>query len=307
MNTIDLGDVTITRVVDWVGPVSTVDVVFPDLDADQWAANRSLVAPDFWNPETNSYLLALQSWVIRTDGQTIVVDTAVGDRRSRPNMPDFHMMSSDYLGALAAAGVDVAEVDLVVNTHLHVDHVGWNTREQDGEWVPTFPNATYLFPQPDLVYWHPDATTKPTNWAVNVNVWQDSIAPIIEADRSRAWSDSYQIDGNVRIEAAPGHTPGQSVVTVSSNGAQAMLVGDVIHTPIQTVEPGANSCFCEDAAEARKTRARVLGWAADHNALLIPGHLPGHGALEVSRAGEQFTLTGWAAFDADKRDARLWG
>ena len=296
--TLDLGDLTITRVVDWTGPVSTVDVLLPELDRHDWETERDLVAPDFWDPRTDAFQLALQSWVIRSGGRTIVVDTSVGHRRQRPNMPDFDMMDSRYPDALLAVGVRPDEVDVVVNTHLHVDHVGWNTRLDDGEWRPTFPNATYLLPQPDLEFWHPDAPTPPANAAVNVNVWQECIEPVIRAGQVTAWTDTYRIDEHLQLELAPGHTPGSSMVTATGSGTSAVLVGDVLHSPIQVAHPHANSCFCEDPQQARVTRSRILSRAADTNSVILPGHLPGHGAFEVARDGDRFALRRWAAFDA---------
>jgi glyoxylase-like metal-dependent hydrolase (beta-lactamase superfamily II) len=297
VQTIEMGDVSITRVVEWVGPVATVDVIVPESRPELWETHKSWLAPDFWTPETNAYQASMHSWLLRSAGQTIIVDTGVGNNKSRPNMPDLDMMNTGYLDALAAAGVAPEDVDLVINTHLHIDHVGWNTVEENGEWVPTFPNAKYLFSKPDVEYWRPDAATRPLGWAANVNVYEDSVEPIFQAGQAQVWDDSFQIDKNLRIDLAPGHTPGLGVITLLSEGERAVLVADLLHSPMQFVDPCLNSCFCEDAQAARTSRQRVLGWAADHNALVLPAHFAGHSACEITRNGSNFAVKSWAPFD----------
>ncbi|GAA0537734.1 hypothetical protein GCM10010172_18840 [Paractinoplanes ferrugineus] len=204
-------------------------------------------------------------------------------------------LSLDYLGNLARAGVRPADVDLVVNTHLHVDHVGWNTRLVDGDWVPTFPNATYLMPRPDFLFWDP-ANNDNLAGGVNENVFADSVAPVRAAGQIQLWEGSHAIDEHLRLEAAPGHTPGSSVLKLDSGGSRALFAGDLIHTPLQVLEAGHNSCFCEDPGIAVATRRRLLSWAADHQALVLPAHLSGPGALEVEHRGDAFAISRWAPF-----------
>ena len=230
MDTAMIGSTTITRVVEWVGPAGTVDVIVPDSDPASWREHRSWLAPDFFRPEDNGYRVALQSWLVRSGGTTVLVDTGAGNGRSRPHMPPFDHLDNDYLGALTAAGVQPEDVDLVVNTHLHVDHVGWNTRDAGGEWVPTFPKARYVLPRTELDFWDPNGVARPAGAAVNVNVFEDSVQPILDAGLVDAWEVHYDIDENVRLEPAPGHTPGAAVVVVRSEGQSAVLVGDLLHS-----------------------------------------------------------------------------
>jgi glyoxylase-like metal-dependent hydrolase (beta-lactamase superfamily II) len=246
--------------------------------------------------ETNIVNSAIQTWVLRSEGKTILVDTGVGNHKERPYSPVWSHLETDFLANLARAGVQPEDVDIVINTHLHVDHVGWNTYLDGRRWVPTFPNATYLMPKDDFDFWNPENDHEPVLGRGNQNVFEDSVAPVHEAGQTLLWENSHRIDADLRLDAAPGHTPGSSVLTLTSGADRAVFVGDMLHSPVQILEPASNSCFCEDAAAARATRRKVLGWAADNNALVIPAHLGGHGAAEVARQGDKFAIKGWAPF-----------
>lgn len=150
-DTIVLGDVSVTRIIEWTGSIRTVADIVPD----STPAGRSALGPQFRDPADDAYRCAIQSWVVRSAGRTIVVDTGAGNDRDRPQVPQFDHLRTPFLDNLARAGVHPEDVDLVVNTHVHYDHVGWNTRNEDGEWVPTFPNARYLIPQIDHDYFDP--------------------------------------------------------------------------------------------------------------------------------------------------------
>ncbi|RKT88097.1 Glyoxylase, beta-lactamase superfamily II [Saccharopolyspora antimicrobica] len=298
MREIVLGDVTVTRIVEYYGSVGMSPAqFFPDLPAQSWQDHESWLAPDFVDPAADACVCAIQTWLLRSEGKTILVDTGVGNHKERPNAPVWHRLDTDFLGGLARAGVRPEDVDLVINTHLHVDHVGWNTRLQDGDWVPTFPNATYLVPRADFDFWNPADGHDPALGGGNENVFADSVAPVHQAGQTLLWEDEHVIDGNLRLIPAPGHTPGSAVLSLDSGTDRALFVGDLMHTAAQIVEPDANSCFCEDPAAARATRRRLLEQAADTNSLVVPAHLGGHGAAEVARDGEKFAVKAWAPFD----------
>lgn len=293
MNEIKLGDVTVTRVEEMHGPIMPPEAFFPTIPGEAWRDQEPLLGPD--HLRDGMVHVAMQTWVLRSEGRTILVDTGVGNDKSRPAVEAWDHLSLDFLGELARSGVRPEDVDLVVNTHLHVDHVGWNTRLVGDEWVPTFPNATYLMPRADFVFWDP-ANHGGLVGGVNENVFADSVAPVRDAGQVQLWEGSHTIDANLRLEAAPGHTPGSSVLTLESGTDRALFAGDLIHTPLQVRELGHNSCFCEDPAAAVATRRALLGWAADRNALVLPAHLSGHGGLEVAHRGDAFALTRWAPF-----------
>jgi glyoxylase-like metal-dependent hydrolase (beta-lactamase superfamily II) len=294
MNEIKLGDVTVTRIEEMHGPIMPTGAFFPSMPERAWQHHEAALIPDHLDHDGMVHV-AMQTWVLRSGGRTILIDTGVGNNKSRPAVAVWDHLDLDYLGALARAGVRPEDVDLVVNTHLHVDHVGWNTRLVDGEWVPTFPNATYLMPRADFVFWDP-ANNANLAGGVNENVFTDSVAPVYAAGQVQLWEGSHVIDEHLSLDAAPGHTPGSSVVKLSSGSDRALFAGDLIHTPLQVMELGHNSCFCEDPAGAVASRRALLGWAADGNALVLPAHLSGHGALEVERAGSGFAIKGWAPF-----------
>ncbi|MGW5444010.1 MBL fold metallo-hydrolase [Streptomyces asiaticus] len=297
MQQITLGDVTVTRVEEYYGSVDvTPRTFFPESPEEVWKDNASWLVPDFCDPGTGNVRSAIQTWVLRSEGKTLLVDTGVGNHKHRPYAPVWSYLDTDFLGNLARAGVRPEDVDIVVNTHLHVDHVGWNTRLDGRQWVPTFPNATYLIPERDFEFWNPENEHKSVFGRGNQNVFEDSVAPIREAGKALLWDGSLDIDANLRLELAPGHTPGSSVLALDSRGDRALFVGDLLHSPVQIADPDTNSCFCEDPAASRATRRRILGRAADQHALVFPAHLGGHGAAEVRREGGTFAVKEWAAF-----------
>lgn len=297
MNTITLGDITLTRVREYFGPVDmTPETFFPDSPAKAWEEHRALLVPDFLDAGTRIVNSAIQTWLLRSEGRTILVDTGVGNHKERPYAPVWSRMDTGFLDNLARAGVRPEDVDIVINTHLHIDHVGWNTYLDGRTWVPTFPHATYLMPKDDFDFWNPENGHTSVLGRGNQNVFEDSVAPVHRAGQTLLWENSHQIDAGLRLETAPGHTPGSSVLTLTSGTDRAVFVGDLLHSPVQILEPDSNSCFCEDPAQARATRRKVLGRAADSNTLVIPAHLGGHGAAQVVRDGSRFAVKGWAPF-----------
>ncbi|WP_458084371.1 MBL fold metallo-hydrolase [Streptomyces malaysiensis] len=297
MDTITLGNVEITRVVEVTPRGLARDFIFPDVATEHWRAHESWLVPQFLDPTADEINTMIQTWLVRSEGRTILIDTGVGNGRERPHMPHFHHLHTNYLGELAAAGVRPEDVDLVICTHVHGDHVGWNTSWQDGEWRPTFPNAEYVIPRIDFEYWNPENGHRTRSGLRMMNVFEDSVTPVHRAGQTVLWEGGhYDIDGGLRIEPAPGHTPGSSVVRLRSGTDRAIFAGDVLHSPLQIVEPDDCPCFDEDEPRARVSRRRVLAQAADQGALLFPAHFPGPGAAEVRRDGERFAVKEWAAW-----------
>lgn len=200
------GDVEVTRIPEFTTAFPR-SFVFPDTDVRLWQEHQHGLAPRFWEPEADNMLVAVQSWLIRSAGQTILVDTGVGNHKDRPGMAMFDHLSTDYLDNLAHAGVTRDDVDVVVCTHLHSDHVGWNTTYTDNGWMPTFPNARYLLPRADFDYWNPANAHRPdlAPWARNA--FLDSVTPVHQSGQAELWEgDCYDIDEHLRLEPVPGHT-----------------------------------------------------------------------------------------------------
>ncbi|MEV7419973.1 MBL fold metallo-hydrolase [Streptomyces sp. NPDC089919] len=294
---ITLGDVEVIRVVEWQGAFIPARGIVPDSAPETWQDNADWLAPDHWQPESDAAVVALQTWVLRSGGRTVLVDTGVGNGRERPGSPRFHHWQGDFLGPLAQAGIRPEDVDVVVNTHIHGDHVGWNTVDSDGRWVPTFPNATYLIPEADDFHFGPRNAYGRGLREDDRLIYEDSIAPVHQAGQAVLWEGAHRIDENLLLESAPGHTPGSSVLRLASGGDRAVFVGDLLHSPVQILRPDCNSCFCMDAGQAVASRRRILERAAAERELVVPAHFGGAGAVEVRREGPDFTLGRWPFAD----------
>ncbi|MFJ8043311.1 MBL fold metallo-hydrolase [Kitasatospora sp. NPDC096147] len=292
-----LGDVEAIRIVEYRGPFRPAAELVPQAPAALWREHADRLAPDHWDPATDMAVMALQTWVLRSGGRTVVVDTGVGDGRERPDAPQFHRRQGRFLELLAEAGIRPEEVDTVVNTHLHADHVGWNTRWEDGSWVPTFPNAEYLLHAADHTALGPDNDYGQGASTTARLLYEDSIAPVRRAGQLVLWDGRHAIDRDLVLEPAPGHTPGSAVLRLTSGGERAVFVGDLVHSPVQILEPAHNSCFCQDPAAAAASRRRILERAADLRELVFPAHLSGPGATEVRRHGSGFTLAPHTPFE----------
>lgn len=297
MEILQLGEVQVSRVAEVEnGPFTAATELIPDSDPATWQDNEAWLSPDHWDPESNQAQGCLQTFVLRSAGRTILVDTGVGNGKQRPHFPVFNELETAFLSRLAEADVRPEEVDLVVCTHLHIDHVGWNTVPRGQEWVPTFPNAEYLFNSADFEFWNPANGHPRRGELMNMNVFEDSVAPVHQAGQATLWADEHTIDENLTLRAAPGHTPGLGVLELHSGDDRAVFVGDLLHSAIQFVQPDWNSCFCEDPARARASRHRVLSWAAERNVLVVPAHLGGAHAAEIEPKGDGFAIKTWAQF-----------
>lgn len=288
-----LGDAEITKVLEWSGPFAPGTDLLPGAGEEIWEENADWLAPDFWDPATGLAVATLQTWVVRTGGRTVLVDTGVGNGRERPSRPMFHHLRTDFLDRLARAGVRPEDVDTVVNTHVHGDHVGWNTREENGSWVPTFPNAQYVVPAADDFHFGPRNGYAGGARPDDRLLYEDSIAPVHRSGQVVLWEGRREIGDGLTLEAAPGHTPGSSVLRLASGSDRAVFVGDLLHTPVQILQPSCSSCLCDDPREAAVSRRRILERAVDERELVIPAHFGGVGAFEVRRRGEGFAVARW--------------
>ena len=166
----------------------------------------------------------MQTYVVRTSHHTILIDSCVGNDKDRPTRPHWHLKTDDtYLNALAEHGIAPEAIDFVMCTHLHSDHVGWNTRLDNGRWVPTFPNARYIFSKKELEAWRDVGYEK-----FSRTPFEDSVLPVLEAGRAELVTDDYALDDEVFLESTPGHTPGHVAISLRSKGASAVMLS-LIH------------------------------------------------------------------------------
>lgn len=272
------GDITIQRVVEEERPLFDPLTFFPTLTPELLAENRTWLEPTALDPVTGKLILCIQSWVVRTPHHTILVDTCVGNDKERPNHPFWNRMRSDaYMRGLAALGLTVEDIDIVMCSHMHVDHVGWNTRLENGRWVPTFPKARYIFSAQEFAYW------KAENEKAMSFIFTDSVLPIVEAGRAEMVTDDFAITDTIRLEPTPGHTPYHVALRVASAGQEALFTGDLIHSPLQARYPEISMRADWDPAIAAQTRRRVLECACDARTLLCFAHFPSPSRARLSR------------------------
>jgi len=279
----EFGDIAVYRVLEHEGPIVPPSFLFPTSTEVAVESNLHWLEPRLLDPDTGFLISTYHTLVIRTPRQIILVDTCAGNNKHRPQKPRYHMKSYPYLDNLASVGVEPGDVDFVVFTHLHVDHVGWNTYLSDGRWVPTFPNATYLFPRKEWEFWEehyktPEFTDDP--------YYLDSIIPVIEAGQAEFIESDHEFEGGVWLEPATGHTPGHVLLHISSGIREAVMCGDIMHHPVQCAEPDWNSSFCVDPENSRLTRHAFLKRYADTDTLIMPSHFPSPTVDRIVSAGD---------------------
>ncbi len=284
-----VGSVTVSRVPEQLGPNAVAPhLFFPDLDRAVLDRHRDWLVPTYYSPEQDRLISSIHSWLIRSGRHTILLDCCAGNHKERPWNPRFHRLNTPYLARLAEVGVAPEDVDIVLCTHLHADHIGWNTMLVDGRWVPTFPNARYLFSRIENDFWRSKSTQTGGDPGRAI-AYEDSVLPVIAAGQAVLLDGVHAIEDGLVIEPAPGHTPGHVVLKLAADrGRPALFCGDVIHHPIQLYQPHWNSAFCELADDARATRRAVLDYCADHRALLFPTHFAAPYVAGVRREGQAF-------------------
>lgn len=281
MHTYQIGDARITKVTETLLQGLTPSFLYADWNDEVLQEQPQLSS--LLDDTGTSIVLSVHTWVVEWAGQVFLIDTGIGNGKERPFSKLFHQLETPFLERLAAIGIAPEDVDHVLLTHLHADHVGWNTRLVDGRWLPTFDNARYVMPQGDL-----DFFATPTGDSRRM-VYDDSVAPIIAAGQAVAISTeggSY-LDA-FRFHPTPGHCRGHMSISFSSQGETALFTGDVMHTPIQLYRPEWNSVFCHEQVQARQARQWLLNYAADHDATLFTAHFPDTSVGRVSRGGRGF-------------------
>ena len=265
-----LGEAELLRVEDYLGPGFQPSEMFPAYRPEMWRTEESWLVPRFFDPLANTLRTSMHSWVVRTKHHNVLIDACIGNHKQR-TIPRFHMRDVPWLARLEAAGVTPAQIDFVMCTHLHADHVGWNTQLRDGRWVPTFPNARYLFGRIEYERWDPRLPTYEPR-SINEHVFEDSILPVAEAGQMVLVDDGHTVDDMLVVESAPGHTSGHAQIRLRSSGKEGIFSGDIIHHPLQVPYRELRSIFDDYPDQAAATRERLLHECAERDILLLPSH-----------------------------------
>jgi glyoxylase-like metal-dependent hydrolase (beta-lactamase superfamily II) len=287
MTTMRLGEVDIIRVVEIPRSTYPTSDMLPTSDADVIARHRAGWLGAFYDASTGDLGSRIQSYVVRTPDEIVVIDTCVGNDKAREN-PLWNKRQGTWLDDLGAAGVAPEDVDYVLCTHMHVDHVGWNTRWVDGAWVPTFPRATYVFVGPEWEFWkHESEGGRDHDGCID-----DSVVPIVRAGRAKLVDATGTLGEYLRFEPTPGHTPGHASVRLSTSAGTAIFSGDLMHRVVQVAEPQWSSRFCYDGPQAAKTRRAFVEQQADTGTLICAAHFPTPGYV-VSAGGSYRFEAAW--------------
>jgi len=290
MQSQQLGRMRISKVLEMEDGLP-LPMVMPDVGGAElervlrWYADPDLT-PD---PQTSRLMLSMHSYVIQIDGHNILVDACNGNDKQR-SVPSVHEMDTPYLANLAALGLRPEDIHAVMCTHLHFDHVGWNTRLENGRWVPTFPNARYIFSAQDYAHW-----SEQDEELVHREAFNDSVLPVVEAGKADMIDVSgdvpvhHEIGDGVWLEPAFGHSPGCCIVNAQAGGAPALFWGDVIHHPLQLIRPELG-LLDYDPAAAQRVRRGVLERVADSETMCFPAHFRGTSAGRVRRDEDAYSF-----------------
>ena len=298
-----VGDVTVTRIDELTLDGHTAAQLLPGADPAFVARHRDrlgpgLVRPGEAGPGSERVVVSIHTWLLRTPRHVILIDTATGNGKSRPQAPELDGLDEPYLARLAAAGVRPEDVDAVLITHLHADHVGWNTRLIDGRWQPTFPRARHYVSAAEQRY-NADladgrapllpAALGPRARVPYGGVYDDSVRPILDAGLAALIDvgGGEVLDG-LAFVPTPGHSIDHASIRLVSRGQEALFAGDVMHHPLQVYAPELSSCFCEFPEAAEASRRAVLAEAAERGSLIFATHFAESSVGRVRRAADGY-------------------
>jgi glyoxylase-like metal-dependent hydrolase (beta-lactamase superfamily II) len=277
-----IGKVTVTKIVElevtggsrFILPQATYDEILP----------IAWLQPHFAD-ERGRLKMSIHALVVETPEHRIIVDTCLGNEKKNRRIPAWNNLQGPFLADLAAAGFPRESIDTVLCTHLHVDHVGWNTMLAGDRWVPTFPRARYLMGRVEFAHWQ--GQRERDDMAA---VFADSAAPIADAGLADLVETDHRICDEISLVPTIGHTPGHVSVRIVSEGEEALITGDFMHHPCQIARPDWSSLADSNPDEARRTRERMLGDLCDRPVLVIGTHFAGATAGRIVRDGDAYRL-----------------
>lgn len=278
-----LGDITISRAFEMMISFEAT-AFFPDTSEEDWTPHIADLSPHHYRPDTGEIVFPVQSYIVRTAHHTTLIDTCIGNDKDLRNFPEWHMRTDTaYMRALAAQGLSPEDIDYVMCTHLHADHIGWNTRLVDGRWVPTFPNARYVISKKEF-----EATNQPDQLERRKIQLRESVLPIVDAGQVDLVGHEFSIGHEISLQPTPGHTPGHLAILIESNQQRAVMSGDLIHSPIQCQYPEWRALPDWDPELARATRRTFLEQYCESDVIVCTPHFPLPSAGRVIRKGDAF-------------------
>jgi glyoxylase-like metal-dependent hydrolase (beta-lactamase superfamily II) len=287
MTVFTIGQATITRVEETYCPTYRITDIFPECTDAVLAQHGEWLAPGHFDAQRGLIKLSVHSWLLQIGGKKILIDACCGNSKVKPGRPFWNMLDVPFLERLAAAGARPDELEYVMCTHLHHDHVGWNTQLRDGRWVPTFPNARYVISRTDFEYYRKldaDDTTAPAE----MGTFRECVLPLVEAGRADLVSGNHRLNEHIELMPAPGHSAGHVVFKLEMGRERAVFIGDVFHHLLQVYYPDWNFPKNSDPLQARTTRRMVLEHCASSGALVLPAHVGAPFAGHIEATGRDF-------------------
>jgi glyoxylase-like metal-dependent hydrolase (beta-lactamase superfamily II) len=280
-----VNDMTIHRIVEQEQGFTPMLEFLPNLAKETLEENLPWLAPGGYNRDTGNVVLCYQSYVVKTPHHNILVDACIGNDKNFPLRPTWNKKNdSNWMNALKAAGLGVEDIDFVMCSHLHGDHVGWNTRMENGRWVPTFPKARYLFSKKEYTYWSEIHQKTPLAQIT------DSVLPIIEANRAELVTSDHELNDHIRLTPTPGHTPDHFAVCAGKGGDKAVFTGDLIHSPMQARYPELVMRVDTDRDQGVRTRRAFFERYCDTDTLCCTMHFPSPSVGYIKRWDNGFKL-----------------
>ena len=278
-----VGQIEVTRIVELNEPFLTPEKMFAEATPEAIAPHLEWLLPNGMCPDSGRLILPIQTYLIRTPHHVALVDTCIGNHKSMAGFKRWAGRDDQqWLAQLAAAGVQPEDVDFVFCTHLHLDHCGWNTRLVDGRWVPTFPNARYLFAKDEYAYAERRAREEADP------VFAENVLPVMEAGCGELVAGDFVLNEHLYFESTPGHTPGHVAVHLQSADHHGVVTGDLIHSPLQCHHPEWNFLYDEIPDLAQRTRRAFLERHADAGTLVLASHFPSPSVGHFLRHGSAF-------------------
>lgn len=286
MAPVRIGEVEIAAIMEYQKSGPEASEFFVGYDQAQMERHLPQIPREQFDHATGRLIMAFQSFVVKTPRHVMLIDTCCGEDKFLPE-PMPHPTGA-WLDGLNALGLSVADVDFVLCTHLHIDHTGWNTRLEKGRWVPTFPNARYVFSRAEYAYWETLAKSGVPQPRVSAGIWEMNCLPVAEAGQALLVDDGHVLDEFVSLVPSPGHSPHHVCVRIASGGQEAIAIGDLLHSVVQCHLPDWSTRICWDARLAARSRRAILSEAAERRSLVLPVHFPCPSAGRVTARGEGF-------------------